>query len=63
MKKYNIAIILFFIGTIELITFKIVGSKLDPDGILIEPFWLLPTGYIFILLSVISTIVNFIRKN
>ncbi|MBU3210555.1 DUF3955 domain-containing protein [Clostridium algidicarnis] len=42
------------------ISFNVIGSKLLPDGTLVEPFALIPIGYLFVLVFIISLICNFI---
>ena len=42
------------------IAYNVIGSKVLPDGRLVEPFTLIPIGYIFILVFIISLICNFI---
>ncbi|QHI71648.1 DUF3955 domain-containing protein [Aminipila terrae] len=40
------------------VSYNLIGSKLLPDGTLVEPFALIPIGYLFILLFIISLIFN-----
>ncbi|MCM0647230.1 DUF3955 domain-containing protein [Clostridium swellfunianum] len=42
------------------IAFNVIGSKVLPDGTLVEPFGLIPIGYIFVLVFIISLICNFV---
>ncbi|MGL4731992.1 MAG: DUF3955 domain-containing protein [Clostridium sp.] len=42
------------------IMYNVIGTKVLPDGTLVEPFALIPIGYIFILMFIISLICNFI---
>lgn len=42
------------------IAYNFIGAKVLPDGTLVEPFALIPIGYIFILMFIISLIFNFI---
>ena len=42
------------------IAYNIIGAEVLPDGTLVEPFALIPIGYIFILVFIISLICNFI---
>lgn len=53
MKKYWISIVLFLIGIGCLLVKSIVGSRLLENGVLVEPFYLIPIGYLFILLSIV----------
>lgn len=42
------------------ISYHIIGAEVMPDGRLAEPFALLPIGYLFVLVFIISTVFNFI---
>ncbi len=42
------------------IAFNVIGAEVLPDGTLVEPFALIPIGYIFILMFIISLICNFV---
>lgn len=57
MKKYISALISFFIGVGCMVTYSIIGSEVAADGTLIEPFFLIPLGYLFIGISVIIAII------
>lgn len=39
-----------------------IGSTIDSDGILHEPFFLIPIGYLFLLLGLISGVIYLWRK-
>ncbi|MGH1288752.1 DUF3955 domain-containing protein [Bacillus toyonensis] len=49
-KKYFFAYTPIFIGTIFLIVYKI-NTRIDPDGTLREPFYLLPWGGLLIIIG------------
>ncbi|MBU3087138.1 DUF3955 domain-containing protein [Clostridium gasigenes] len=57
MKKYILALIPFIIGVVCFITFEIIGSEVAADGTLVEPFFLIPIGFLFLAISVIIAIV------
>ncbi|MEN6622427.1 MAG: DUF3955 domain-containing protein [Smithella sp.] len=42
------------------ISYHIIGVEVLPDGRLVEPFALLPIGYLFVIVFMVSTICNFI---
>ena len=42
------------------IAYNVIGAKVLPDGTLVEPFALIPIGYIFILVFITSLICNFV---
>ena len=54
MKNNQMALI--FIGVCCHLGYLIVGSGIDTDGFLIEPFALIPIGYLFYLLGFIRII-------
>jgi len=57
MKKYILALIAFAIGIGCSVAYNVIGSEVAPDGTLIEPFYLIPMGYLFIFIGVILVIV------
>jgi len=66
MKKYSLAIISVILGIGCMVAYSIIGSEVAPDGILVEPFFLIPIGYLFfaigIIFSLVVSITAFIRK-
>jgi len=42
------------------ISYHIIGAKVLPDGTLVEPFALIPIGYLFVLVFIISLICSLI---
>jgi hypothetical protein len=42
-----------------MIAYKIIGVEVAADGTLVEPFFLLPIGYLFIGISIIFSIIVF----
>lgn len=62
MKKYLLALISFIVGIGCLVTYNIIGSEVAPDGTLIEPFFLIPMGYLFVAIGIIVSIVLFYRN-
>ena len=60
--KYKIATGLLIFGITCFILFYVIGSEVDEDGYLHEPFALLPLGFMSICLSMILYIVFAIIK-
>lgn len=56
MKKYLISAILVLIGIACFISYNIIGSEVAADGTLIEPFFLIPIGFLAIFLSISSSL-------
>jgi len=58
MKKiYIISSIFGLVSLVSFAAFNMIGSSFSPEGVLIEPFWLIPLGYIMALCCLISLIV------
>ena len=55
--KYKIATTLLVIGIMCFVSFELIGSEVDENGFINEPFALLPTGFISICLSMVLFIV------
>lgn len=56
MKKYFASLSLIFAGIACFTAYTIIGAKVAPDGILIEPFYLIPMGELFIVLGLFSAL-------
>ncbi|WP_397469521.1 DUF3955 domain-containing protein [Psychrobacillus sp.] len=63
MKKHILAVTSVIIGLLCLIISNIIGAKVEPDGTLTEPFFLLPIGYLFIFSGFILLITSIIKKS
>ena len=50
------------LGLICLAMFKVLGSSIDANGILKEPFFLLPTGYVLTVLGFGGFLVKFLLR-
>ncbi len=57
MKKYLLSLISLILGIGCMVTFNIIGSEVAPDGTLVEPFFLIPIGYLFVFIGIILAIV------
>ena len=62
MKKYLLALIPFIIGIGCLVTYAIIRSEIAPDGTLLEPFFLIPMGYLFVAIGIILGLVKGIHR-
>ncbi|WP_286161397.1 DUF3955 domain-containing protein [Clostridium sp. KNHs214] len=40
-----------------------IGAKIAPDGTLIEPFFLIPIGWLFIIIGIVSGLIISFSKN
>ncbi|MCX6788664.1 MAG: DUF333 domain-containing protein [Candidatus Jorgensenbacteria bacterium] len=61
MKKYFISFILFILGIVCLIAYTLIGSKVLDNGVLQEPFWLIPTSLVFLFGGLLYGLVVSIR--
>ena len=60
--KYKIATSLLVFGIICFVSFYLIGSEVDENGYINEPFFLLPIGFICICLSMKLYVVFAIAK-
>lgn len=65
-KKYLLASTPIFLGVLCLIISSLIGSRVEPDGTLVEPFFLIPLSYLIVFSGMISllfvAIVSMIKK-
>jgi hypothetical protein len=61
MKKYSI-ILPFIFGIGCFIAYTFIGSYVDQDGLLQEPFFLIPIGFLFIFFGIIFAGIKLIYK-
>ncbi|MEG1256236.1 DUF3955 domain-containing protein [Clostridium sp.] len=57
MKKYRLTLIPFVLSVACIIVYNIIGSEVAADGTLIEPFFLIPIGWLFFGIGIIAIIV------
>jgi len=62
IKKHIISIISFLATIGCVIAYEVIGSTVQPDGMLSEPFYLIPLTYFFLTIAVISTIFSLIKN-
>ncbi|SKC76887.1 DUF3955 domain-containing protein [Maledivibacter halophilus] len=62
MKKYLFSIVLTVISISCFIVFNLIGSEVLSDGTLSEPFFLIPIGYLFAIIAVISAVIIYIKS-
>lgn len=58
MKKYILSLISFLIGVGCFVGYSIIGSEVAADGTLVEPFFLIPIGYLFIFVGIVGALVS-----
>lgn len=58
----RMGVLLVVLGFIALITFRLVGSSIDADGFLREPFALLPIGFLLVLVGCVTALIGWIKR-
>ncbi|HUN22904.1 MAG TPA: DUF3955 domain-containing protein [Anaerolineales bacterium] len=56
MKHYIVPLSFFLLAVGCIFLYNLIGSEVTAEGILKEPFFLVPFAWLFLLLSVLSTI-------
>jgi hypothetical protein len=58
MKRAAIALILS--GLACVVAFEVIGSSVNEDGTLVEPFFLIPIAWLLFLTALVLAITNFV---
>jgi hypothetical protein len=61
-RRSSIGFLLILAGACALAAFALIGSTVDADGVLHEPFPLLPTGCALISVGVFAVAVRALRR-
>lgn len=62
IKRYLLAFLFSICGFACLIAYKAIGSYIDENGVLVEPFGFIPLFWLFQLLAVSAFAVSFIKS-
>jgi prepilin signal peptidase PulO-like enzyme (type II secretory pathway) len=55
--------ILFFTGAVLcMVAYNMIGQEVDAQGVLQEPFFLIPLFWLFLALSIITGVVNIVSR-
>jgi hypothetical protein len=57
----RIGVFFVAIGFSCLLAFHLIGSSIDPNGFIQEPFGLLPIGYLLVFVGVLVALFGYIR--
>lgn len=60
MKKYIVSIVSFIMALGCSLSYNVIGSEVLADGTLKEPFFLIPIGFVFLFIGIISLIINLV---
>lgn len=61
LKKFWLSALFLAFSVICLISFNLIGSYVDEDGLLVEPFGFIPLFWLFIFLALVSFLVSLLR--
>ncbi|GGI45670.1 hypothetical protein GCM10008018_13320 [Paenibacillus marchantiophytorum] len=61
-KKYLLASSPMVLGVICMISYFMIGSKAEPDGTLVEHFFLVPLSYLLVFSSILIFLAMAIRS-
>ncbi|MDP0488887.1 MAG: DUF3955 domain-containing protein [Fusobacterium sp. JB021] len=61
-KNYISSYILIFLAFCCNIAYKLIGSSVDKEGFLKEPFFLIPIGYFLFFLSILFFLITTLKK-
>ena len=56
MKKNILYSSPFILAFLCIVAFNLIGSKVMPDGTLVEPFFLIPIAYMFFFIGIICLV-------
>ncbi|MEZ9764268.1 hypothetical protein BH581_21775 [Vibrio splendidus] len=62
LRKYKISFLFCISGLLCFIAYNTIGSYVDENGLLVEPFGLIPLFWIFELLALVASIVTFVKN-
>jgi ABC-type polysaccharide/polyol phosphate export permease len=58
----NLAYLFISLAIIFMLTFNLIGSEVDADGVLQEPFFLIPFSYVSFALGIVFAVISVIKK-
>ncbi|MCC4859808.1 DUF3955 domain-containing protein [Vibrio splendidus] len=61
LRKYKISFLFCISGLLCFIAYNTIGSYVDKNGVLVEPFGLIPLFWLFELLALLALVVAFVR--
>ncbi|MEZ8621023.1 DUF3955 domain-containing protein [Vibrio splendidus] len=61
LSKYKISFLFCVSGLLCFIVYNTIGSYVDENGVLVEPFGLIPLFWLFELLALVALVVTFVR--
>ncbi|MEZ8320870.1 DUF3955 domain-containing protein [Vibrio splendidus] len=61
LRKYKISFLFCVSGLLCFIVYNTIGSYVDENGVLVEPFGFIPLFWLFELLALVALVVTFVR--
>ncbi|RLQ16810.1 DUF3955 domain-containing protein [Vibrio sp. SBT000027] len=61
LRKYKISFLFCVSGLLCFIVYNTIGSYVDENGVLVEPFGFIPIFWLFELLALVALVVTFVR--
>lgn len=58
----NLAYLFISLAIIFMLTFNLIGSEVAADGVLQEPFFLIPFSYVSFVLGIIFAVISVVKK-
>ena len=58
----NLAYLFISLAIIFMLAFNLIGSEVDADGVLKEPFFLIPFSYVSFVLGIIFAVISVVKK-
>ena len=58
----NLAYLFISLAIIFMLTFNLIGSEVDADGVLRESFFLIPFSYVSFALGIVFAVISVIKK-
>ncbi|MEO9496283.1 MAG: DUF3955 domain-containing protein [Vibrio splendidus] len=62
LRKYKVSFLFCVSGLLCFIAYNTIGSYVDENGLLVEPFGLIPLFWLFELLALVAFVVAFVRQ-
>jgi hypothetical protein len=62
LKRFWLSALFLAFSMVCLLSFNLIGSYVDENGLLVEPFGFIPLFWLFILLALVSFFVSLFRK-
>ena len=58
----KLAYLFISLAIIFMLAFNLIGSEVDADGVLQEPFFLIPFSYVSFVLGIIFAVISVVKK-